>query len=168
MLSGGPIDGVIEEDERDTRTGYNTDPHEQIRQLQAELVSAKRVIRDLEQEARAARQEVGHALGSLRLQLGPLYRALQQVFGELDAAGMLDGNAGQPPRASAALDAWKSKLGLGPSKVIDALLLHGEMNTQQLAVATGYNRNTVPQYISACSRVGLIVKNGRNYALKKL
>ena len=140
------------------------DLREEIRQLKYDLSTAQR-------EVSAAKRDAARALANLRKQLGPLYQALQMVFGELDAAGVEEPSAASGPvnaRTAAVWENWKEKLGLGPGKVIDALLLHGEMNTSQLAIATGYNRKTVPQYVSACKAAGLINKNGQKFSLKKL
>lgn len=145
-----------------------SDDEEQVYTLRQE-------IRGLQQELATARQErhnTNRAMATLRQQLAPLYRALQAVFGELDAAGAGDladaTSAPANPRMSAVWESWKSRLGVGPAKCIDALLLHGDLNTAQLAIATGYHRNTVPQYVSALHKAGLIDKHGGRFVLKAL
>jgi len=150
---------VVEEDDRDQQIEALQDEN---RVLQAELTKAQR--------------DSARALASLRRQLTPLYQALQAVFGELDAVLVADAQETVSPPASAAQDArvvavwasWKSKLGQGPAKVIDSLLLHGEMNTQQLAIATGYHRHTVPNHIHRLHQAGLVNKNGGRFSLKQL
>ncbi len=152
------LEGSIAGDERT----LEDDLREQVADLQRQL-------RDAQREASAARRDADRALAELRRQLGPLFKALQMVFGELDAAGVEESAAPQVnSRTAAVWESWKDKLGIGPAKVIDALLLHGEMNTAQLSIATGYHRNTVPQYVSACNKAGLITKNGGRFSLKKL
>jgi transcription initiation factor IIE alpha subunit len=89
----------------------------------------------------------------------------------MDAAGIEDAPAAAPggnARVTAVWESWKSRLGGGCAKVIDALLLHGEMNTQQLAIACGCNRNTIPNLILKLNRAGLINKNGGRFSLKPL
>src|SRR3990167_135244 len=144
--------------------------------LESELRQVRRELSDAQVEAARAREDATRALSMLRRQLSPLYRALQAVFGELDAAGVVDETpmpaaapgSGLDPRLKAVWDNWKEKLGQGPAKCIDALLLHGEMTTQQLSIATGYHRNTVPQYVSALHKASLINKSGGKFSLKHL
>jgi hypothetical protein len=124
--------------------------------------------------------EAGHRqavlMAPLRRQLTPLYRALQSVFSELDAAGVVEETIGYasstnnpaPPRTSAVWESWKSRMPGGPAKIIDALLVHGEMNTQQLAIATGVHRNSVPAMIFKLNKAGLLNKNGGRFSLKAL
>src|SRR5690348_15033645 len=51
-------------------------------------------------------------------------------------------------RKAAVWEAWKQRLGGGKAKVIDALLLHGHMNTTQLAIATVLHRTTIPGVVA--------------------
>lgn len=158
---------VIEDDPRD----------KEIENLRGKLRQAERDTADAERAAERAREDAQRALSMLRKQLGPLYRALQAVFGELDAAGIEDAEPGAVPRASegtlpnprtaAVWASWKEKLGAA-GKLIDALLLHKEMNTQQLAIATGLHRTTIPKHIYTLNRAGLINKNGGRFSLKPL
>lgn len=142
------------------------DEHE-VTELRSEI---RKLRTALEQEKRTAKQSathMAHATSNLRRQLKPLYQALQQIFGELDTFGASE-STDVTPRVSTVWESWKGKLGIGPAKVIDALLLHGQMNTAQLSIATGYHRNTVPQYVSVLNRAGLITKNGGVFSLKKI
>lgn len=152
------LEGQVEDD-RDVR----------IRDLEDEVRDLHRRLTTAEGYATAARREAGQAMGALRKQLTPLYRALQAVFGELDAAGVEDVPAtAQSPRATAVWESWKSRLPGGPAKIIDALLLHSEMNTQQLAIATGVHRNSIPAMIYKLNKAGLLNKNGGRFSLKPL
>ena len=150
------------EDPRDAQLDRSAD---EIRLLRAEVARSQR-------EAQDARREASRALSALRRQLTPLYQALQAVFGELDAAGVEEGPLSSlatsaDPRVSAVWASWKSRLGAA-GKLIDALLLHGEMNTQQLAIATGLHRTTIPKHIYTLNRAGLLNKNGGRFSLKHL
>jgi hypothetical protein len=139
--------------------------------LEAEVKRLRRELAIANGEIAKAKADASRALTGLRKQLTPLYRALQSVFGELDAVGVENGPmsfAADNPRVSAVWNNWKSKLGGGPSKVIDALLLHGDMNTQQLAIACGCDRTTIPGYIHRLNKAGLINKNGGRFSLKQL
>lgn len=128
-------------------------------------------------EAKLARQQSARALHNLRKQLSPLYQALQMVFGELDAVApdttefataTPSSGASLDARQKAVWDSWKSRLGATASKCIDALMTHGELNTQQLAIATGLHRTTVPTGVHALNKAGLINKNGGRFSLKQL
>lgn len=136
--------------------------------LEAEIGRLNRELRETRAELARARAESAHAVAALRQQLSPLYRALQAIFGELDAIGDDAPAPASDARMQAVWASWKSKLGSGPAKVIDALLLHGEMNTQQLAIACGVNRNTIPNWIVTLNKAGLINKNGGRFSLKSL
>lgn len=138
----------------------------ELRAANKELAAA---LRRANQDSAHARTESARALSALRKQLSPLYRALQGVFGELEAAGGDDTFTDTAnPRVSKVWEAWKSRVGSGPAKIIDALLLHGEMNTQQLSIATGRHRTTIPGDIHKLNKAGLLNKNGGRFSLKEL
>lgn len=153
-----------------------TDAHaEELNDLREENKKLARALQDANTRAERAEEDAARALTALRRQLTPLYRALQAVFGELDSAGIGDDAASSPSsgptptdaRVKAVWDSWKSKMGTS-AKVIDALLLHGEMNTQQLAIACGVDRTTIPGYIMKLNKAGLLNKQGGRFSLKKL
>lgn len=150
---------LMRHDERDAQIA---DLKEENRNLRAALARANA-------ETAQATTDAARALGALRRQLGPLYSALQMVFGELDSAGVSDAGPSAPSndRTKAVWDSWKGKMGAA-AKVIDALLLHGEMNTQQLAIACGVDRTTIPAYVMKLNKAGLINKNGGRFSLKQL
>lgn len=144
---------------------------DEIESLRADNTRLRRELAIANGEIARAKSESARALGSLRKQLTPLYSALQAVFGELDAAGVEDsgGPVGSAsPRVSAVWESWKSRLGGQTAKVIDALLLHGEMNTTQLAIAIGTRRQNVPNLIFKLNQVGLINKKDGRFSLKQL
>lgn len=137
--------------------------------LQTENGRLRQELAQARAEVTAARRENGQAIARLRAQLSPLYSALHGVFGEMDAIGdapdvapLIDG------RKKAVWESWKSKLGGSTAKVIDALLLHGEMNTQQVAIAIGLHRTTIPALIYKLNQAGLLNKNGGKFSLKEL
>ncbi len=145
------------------------EPTDSYDDLREEIRDLREQLRDAQREVAMAKREAARALGNLRKQLNPLYQALQMVFGELDS---VDENepltAPVNPRTSAVWESWKSKLPGRTAQIIDALLLHGEMNSTQLAIAIGIHRNNVPQLIFKLNKAGLIDKNGNKYSLKKL
>lgn len=143
----------------------------EIEELRAENRELRDELRVARNETAQAKRDGARAMGELRRQLGPLYKALQMVFGELDAAGVDEAPAASGSmnaRTSAVWDNWKAKLPGRPAQIIDALMLHGEMNSTQLAIAIGIHRNNVPQLIFRLNKAGLIDKNGTKYSLKKL
>ena len=156
------------------------DPRDRaLETLKAENRRLQRSLTDADLRADRAREDADRALANLRRQLSPLYRALQMVFGELDAAGVTEPAAasigaatpppaGTDPRIAAIWDSWKARLGPGCARIIEALLLHPELNTTQLAIAGGMNRNTVPNLIYKLNQAGLINKTSGRFSLKAL
>ena len=148
--------------------GHVEDP--EVESLRAEIRSLRNELVRVRSDATRMTQESMRAFAMLRKQLAPLYHVLQAVFGELDAAGVGEeiGNGSGNPRVSAVWQSWKSRLGGRKAQVIDALLLHGEMNTTQLAIAIGCNRNTIPNLIFELNKAGLLNKNAGRFSLKQL
>lgn len=159
------------------------DANPELDRLRTKVRTLERDLDDARLEARRAREDADRALSMLRKQLSPLYRALQAVFGELDAAGVTDSTVPDPqsagpgathgiePRVAALWASWKQKLGgadSAPSRVIDALLTHGEMNVAQLRVAGKMAQQTVYDSVSKLHKLGLLNKNGGRYSLKQL
>lgn len=165
----------------------NVDP--EVERLRNENRHLKRELDDAQVEAKRAREDSDRALGALRKQLGPLYRALQMVFGELDAAGVTDGPQyyGEPaapsapggggldsrldPRVNAVWESWKTKLGPGTAqaRIIETLQLHPSMSAAQLKVAAKMATQTVYESTSKLRLLGLIEKDsGGRWTLKKL
>lgn len=132
---------------------------EDVRRLRAELSIAKR-------EAIQAQADATRALSALRKQLSPLYRALQAVFGELDAAGTEE-TGGSPP-SSGAWNEWKTRLGPNCAKVIDALLLGGEMTITAITLTAKIGKNTAYQATSKMGQAGILIRNGSKFSLKQL
>lgn len=163
------LDGVVLNvpDGRDVR----------IADLERELQQTQKALRRAQEDAAEAKTEAARSVKELRRQLGPLYRALQMVFGELDTIGGDEArnepatHAAQAPtndRTKAVWDAWKSKLGPAAARVIDVLLVHGEMNTTQLSIVAQMHRTNVPKAIFKLNTAGLIHKNGGKFSLKQL
>lgn len=82
--------------------------------------------------------------------------------------GHLFGEAPSTEREESVWESWKQRLGGQTAKVIDALLLHGEMNTTQIAIAIGTRRNNIPNLVFKLNQAGLINKNGGRFSLKQL
>lgn len=140
-----------------------------IENLEQDLEDARAATKRAREQSVAATR----ALGNLRRQLDPLHKALRAIFGELDAANIEssesnDSQSSVSPRSAQVWESWKQRFGGGTAKVIDALLLHKEMNTTQLSIATGLHRTTIPALIFKLNKASLINKNGGKFSLKEL
>lgn len=150
------------------------DPRDrQIELLKRQVRDLERARDDAERKAERAGEDAQRAMKMLRQQLGPLYRALQAVFGELDAAGVTEaafppGQSVAAPTNTAKWDEWKVRLGPSCAKVIDALLLGDEMNARGIVVAARMGLQTVYEATSKMGRAGILIKNGGKFSLKQL
>jgi chromosome segregation ATPase len=147
--------------------------NEQIAELEAENRDLQTSIHSLRAELDQAKRSNAKAVAGLRHTLTPLYKSLKALFDELDEVdNSAEETATQPvaadPRTLAVWKEWQQRLGTTAAKCIDALLIHKELNTQQLAIATGLHRTTIPKAIYALNKAGLISKNGGRFSLKKL
>lgn len=151
--------------------------NEELKELREENKKLARALQDANTRADRAREDADRALSNLRRQLTPLYRALQGVFGELDAAGVGD----SPVQGTEAVDAggrstrelalwadWKTKLPDTCARVIDVLLLHSHLSVKQIMAAAKMGENTVYTATSKLGRLGLIEKSGGRFSLKQL
>jgi hypothetical protein len=151
------------------------DPRSQFESLQRALKEKNDRIVELEGELareRAQRSAMETGVGELRRTLGPLYNALQLVYGHIDAVAPPSA-AGEHPTAStkhsAVWESWKAKLGGTAAKVIDVLLLHGELSQPQIMIHIGTSRkNTVYDVVHKMNKAGIISKNGGKIRLKEL
>jgi hypothetical protein len=146
-----------------------------VRELESEIGLARTGLKDARDEIQRLRHQSKSLIGALarlRKDLGPFHQLLRVIFGEIDSLDIEEVDAPQAPGVSSrekqVWDSWKSKLGGSAAKVIDALLLHGEMNTQQVAIAVGLHRTTIPAIIYRLNQAGLINKNGGKFSLKQL
>lgn len=162
------LEGEIAPDRESNEPDVIASLHRENRDLRQELFIAKQEVT----RARAEAAEAVAALRPLQRQLAPLYKALQGVFGEIEhivgADGASQGNGGDP-RVVAVWASWKTKLGATVAKGIDALMVHGELDTQQLAIAAGLDKRTITNtVIYKLNQAGLINKNGGRFSLKAL
>lgn len=140
-----------------------------IDQLREENETLRGQVIELRAKVSLAERTNKAAVSKLRHQLEPLYRALQQVFGEIEVIAPAGGSAVlADSKVGAVWESWKSRLGQTTAKVIEALLTHGDLGTQQLAIITGLHRTTIPQAIYKLNKAGLINKNGGKFSLKQL
>ncbi len=150
------LEGAIVPDDSDDAHPDNL--HAAIDQLRRELSAERRAHL-------ATKRDAARGIGELRRLLKPWYQALQLIHGELDAAGADDAIAG---RSSSDWSEWKTRLGPSCAKVIDALLLGGEMTVKAIMVSAKMGPNTVYPATSKMRQAGIITKNGGKFSLKKL
>lgn len=140
------------------------DRNQTIESLRARINQLTVALED--ERHKSSRVESG--VRELRHVLDPLYRALQQIYDEMDSMGVQELGASVNPRVSAAWENWKHKLGGNPARFIDALLLHGPMTQTQLRIAVGCAAGSVAGVVCALNKAGLINKAGGKISLKEL
>jgi len=148
-------------------------PQQQIDSLQRELYARNRQLAEAQEALRQEQNKnagVAQGVKELRLVLLPLYRALGQIFGEIESIGASaqEPSATSDPRTKAIWDSWKQKLPAGEGRAIDALLLHGSMTTAQLRIHVGCASRTAQNIVVALKSKGLITKEGGQIRLKEL
>ena len=148
--------------------------------LQRDLYERNRQLEESEAALRAERQKnavIERGVAELRTVLTPLYQGLQHIFGEIDATGVDEshGSSASSPasssRTSAAWESWKQKLGANSAaaKIIDILMVHGELTHTQLRIHIGTSRmQTVYDAVSKLNKAALLNKNGDKFSLKEL
>lgn len=147
-------------------------------QLSGDVDNRDDIISDLETENESLKAQLAHekqsgregarAVAALRKQLTPLYQAMQMMFGHMEAINTDSAVNGATPAVSAVWKAWKDRLGGQPAQLIDALLLHSELTSGQIAIAIGVNPKNVAQVIHKVNKAGLLNKNGGKFSLKQL
>jgi hypothetical protein len=129
-------------------------------------------VRDLEGELQTERlKNVGIDSGvkHLREALTPVYNGLRRIFGEMDGMGIsAEPERAASPKASAAWESWKHKLGGKAAEAIDILMVHGELNAVQLRLHLHCGQNYIYKVISQLNVAGLLKKNGGKISLKEL
>jgi hypothetical protein len=118
-------------------------------------------------DERAAMVEGG--VSRLRSALTPLYQALQQIYGDIDAMEINpESGSGMDPRKAAVWEDWKRKMPGIPARFIEALMLHGELTQTQLRLHAKCAQGSVAGVVSQLWKAGLINKNGGKISLKEL
>lgn len=147
-----------------------------IARLEDENAQLRRELVKKDQVLESDRRTIAAGVANLRRQLSPLYTALKQVFGEME--GLVEdtdptggSSHGPDSRVSAVWDSWKGRLSPACGRVIDALLIHGALNSQQICVAAKMGMSTLlggTGVIAKLNKAGLLDKNGGKFSLKKL
>ena len=110
---------------------------------------------------------IDRAVQNIRDALGPFYNGMRLLFGEMDAIGVGESQTSSP-KASAVWESWKEKLGGKAGGAIDALLLHGEMNAQQLRIHLKCGIEYVYKVITKLASGNLIDRRDKKIRLKDL
>lgn len=139
-------------DERDT---IIAGLREQLRQCREELAAE-----------RSKGSGVEEGVAQLRQALAPLKDGLDRIFGILPTSVA----AAPSVKHAAVWDSWKKRLGGGAvSTIIDALMLHGSLTHQQMAIHVGTSRKqTIYDAVHKLNKAGIIKKNGDEISLKEL
>lgn len=170
---------IIDTDAEGTAPLLDAASDGRVEDLERQVARLRGELSDARHELARVREDSNRALTALRRQLQPLYSAMQLMFGHLDDAGV----SGEAPASTAAAaapgapadarvtavwEAWKSRLPPACGKVIDALLIHGDLSNQQIKVAARLGSSTVTDSIYKLNKAGLITKNGGRVSLKTL
>jgi len=133
-------------------------------QLRAEVAELREKLR--QNQLLIDKEE--QALSQIRTFLQPLYSGLTHLFEQMDSVTGAGAKTGEQPRNKVVWDSWKQKLGGQTAEAIDVLMLHGEMNAEQLRIHLRCARTHVYNVISRLNKAGIINKNGGRISLKEL
>ncbi len=132
-----------------------------IARLEARVRDLERELVEKDQQIAGSRHLVDQGMRSLRRQLSPLYKALQQVFGELDE---LAPEVSAQPAASMGVAGnnndywatWKSRLRPAVGRVIDALIETPHLGSTHLAATLRMDPRTVRDALASMRKVGIL------------
>jgi hypothetical protein len=149
------------------------DPQSQLRSLQQALHEKSLRVEALTEELRqerlkSAKLEIG--AGELQRQLGPLFRALQFIFGVVDDMEMSPAFAPGPASSAkkAVWESWKQKLGGKTAEAIDILMLHGPMSVSNLRIHLSCAGRTAQNVAQKLISTGIAKRENGRIALKEL
>lgn len=138
--------------------------------LEEEVERLTAALADSKMELSRVKREQGQSIAMLRQQLSPLYKALQDVFGEMDTIGGSETVAvNVTGNGNSKWEFWKKRYGGRIAEAIDLLTIQGSMNSKQLSHALRCDPRTLAKsVIYPMNQSGLINKNGGNFSLKEL
>jgi hypothetical protein len=140
------------------------------------IAGLKAQLAEVREELRMERKKsdgIEPALKEIQRVTLPFYNILRAVHGELDSLGITNSgatvSASTSPAHDSRWDAIKSRLAPRLREAVDVLLVHGRMNTTQLAAALKTSRgNCADNIVQKLKTMGIIIKDGRDYSLKTL
>lgn len=137
----------------------------------AVIQELNRKNRQLDEALRLERNKTGQieaGLRELRRATLPFYRVLQAIHGELDAIGIQDTAIPQAVSDGGRWQNLMARLGGHRASFIKALVEFGPSTASQIRAATGITRmGTIYTTAHQLMKLGVVVKNGENYALKQ-
>lgn len=150
-------------------------PADRSAELARENQRLRSEVDDLREQLRLsnlANERDAAANAEVRRILQPLYSSLQYLFEQIETTGV-GVNTGRPtpPQNSAVWDSWKQRMGANSAaaKIIDMLMLHGELTQAQMRIHLGTNRmQTVYDACSKLNKAQLLNKNGDKFSLKQI
>ena len=149
-------------------------PDSQVDNRDQTILSLREQLRRANEDLLTERRKnagVEAGVGELRQTLSPIYHAFQQVFGMIEDIGIGEVAATGTTKSNAAWDSWKQKLGSNSAaaKIIEILMVHGELTHTQLRIHIGTSRmQTVYDAVSKLNKAALLNKNGDKFSLKEL
>jgi hypothetical protein len=162
------LEGFIEEPRPDD--GLSGEWRRERQRLEDEARSLRREVEDLT----ADKQRLGRSVENLRRILGPIHNGLRALFGEIELAIGEEmppfANPSSTPSSDQFDPRWESykKRFTGvPSKIIDALLIHGEMQITPLAKLIGRHPETTRVAASKLKAAGALQNSAGMWSLKR-
>lgn len=138
---------------------------------QAHIARLEDRVRQLERELAEKDRQIAHgeaanrqAVLNLRRQLAPLYKALREVFGELDT---LAGDTNVPWVEDPVLntpywETWKSRVSRSGARIIDVLRVTPHLNNTQIAAAAKMDKGTVSNTLVVLRKLGILATGPDN------
>jgi hypothetical protein len=171
-LLEGEFENVIDMDDK-----TNAEELRQLRQENRKLDEALRTVRNELGQAIADKENLERSIRALRNQLSPLHRYLRALFGEIElAVGEEDAvrTPSGPVAAAASVNGsdprWESYKATFPgtgAKMIDALLVHQEMNVTNMATLLHADKRTIYKAGEKLRAAGALAFNGGMFSLKR-
>jgi hypothetical protein len=172
-LLEGEYENVIDMGEKP-----GADELRQLRQENRKLDEALRAVRNELGQAIADKENLERSIRALRNQLSPLHRYLKAIFGEIELAvgeedaARVPSAPGAPQNSQQAADdpRWQSYKNTFPgvgAKIVDALLVHEQMNYPQLAVLLKHSYDTIQGAAAKLLKAGALTKNGKAVRLNR-
>jgi hypothetical protein len=155
------------------RPTVETDSHDYRRDVQCLEDENRKLRRDLE-DATTEKDRIARTVKNLQGTLAPFHRALNILFGEMELAvgTMSVSNFDAPPSTSTSgndprWESFKNRFpGVG-ARIIDALLIHGDMQVTHLATFVKAAKGTVYNAGDKLSAAGAITRAGGIWSLKR-
>jgi|SRR6185312_7399268 len=134
---------------------------DRVSELEGQIEQSDATIADLRAKLSAATRSVS----PLRKELTPLYTALKKLFGDMDAAGVVE-DSGTTSVSPGKYEAWKARVSPSERTVIELLEISGSMTITQLSKAAKCHYDTAKAAVRNLIGKGIAVRNGNEITLK--